>query len=265
MIPHEREIAAAAAAAFGAILGSFGNVVIVRLPEGESVAWPGSHCRSCRAAIKPWHNVPVLSWLWLQGRCATCKARIPARYPIVEALMAALFAAIGWKYGLSWRAAELGAFAFMLVCASFIDLDRMILPDKFTLTGIGMGLAGALALPGAERTALESALGILFGGGFLWAVAALYAALRKREGMGGGDIKLLAWIGAVLGWKAIPATILLSSLVGSAVGIGLALRSRDGLAKPIPFGPYLAGAALAYALLDGPSWSDWYLRLHGFE
>lgn len=261
----DQEIFSGLAFVFGALLGSFANVVIVRMPEGESIAWPGSHCRSCRAPIKWRHNIPLLGWLSLRGKCATCSAKISARYPIVEFLMAVLFATVAWKYGPSWRALELCLFSFMLVCASFIDLDHMILPDKFTLTGTVLGVLGSLIVPEAERTPTEALLGVLFGGGFLWAVAALYAAVRKREGMGGGDIKLLAWIGAVLGWKALPATILISSLGGSAFGIASSFRSKGAMNNPIPFGPYLAAAALAYALFNGASWSEWYLRLHGLD
>jgi leader peptidase (prepilin peptidase)/N-methyltransferase len=249
----------------GAIFGSFGNVVIVRMPKGESVAFPGSRCRSCGASIRWWQNIPILSWLLLRGRCAKCGAPISARYPIVEATMGALFAAIAWRYGQSWAALEMAIFAFMLVCASAIDLDHMILPDKLTLPGLALGLLGALIVPGASRNIYEALAGALIGGGFLWAVAALYFWLRKREGMGGGDIKLLAWVGAVLGWKAIPMVVLFSSLGGSVVGIALSLRAKDAMQRPIPFGPYLAAAALAYALLDGPAWADWYLRLHGLD
>ena len=265
MNDFEREAFAAASFALGAILGSFGNVVIVRMPAGESVAFPSSHCRACGAPVRWYQNAPIVSWLALRGRCAKCRARISIRYPIVEALMGALFAAISWRFGFTWSALEMDVFAFMLVCASAIDLDHMILPDKFTLTGIVLGLAGAAIVPDSGRTFLEAIAGVAFGGGFLWAIAALYFWLRHREGMGGGDIKLLAWIGAVLGWKALPAVILLSSLGGSVVGAALAFRSKDGMRNPIPFGPYLATAALAYALFDGPSWTGWYLRLHGFD
>lgn len=249
----------------GSIFGSFANVVIVRVPSGESVVRPGSHCRSCGTAVL-WHqNIPILSWFLLRGRCAKCASPFSIRYPLVEALVGAIFAGIAWRHGVSWRSLELAIFATMLVCASGIDVDRMILPDKFTITGIAMGLVGAAIVPDAGRTLLESGFGILLGGGFLWAVAALYLWARKRDGMGGGDIKLLAWIGAALGWKAIPAVILLSSLVGSVAGMALAWRAKDGMQKAIPFGPYLAASALAYEIFGGRQWADWYLRLHGFD
>ncbi len=177
--------------------------------------------------------------------------------------MAALFAVAGARLGANYFLIEALIFIFMLVTVSFIDLDHMILPDKFTLSGIVIGLVGALINP--ERDFLSALYGVLAGGGFLWAVAYLYYALRGREGMGGGDIKLLAWIGAVLGWQAIPITILISSVIGSIVGLMLAFRTKDGMTLAIPFGPYLAGAALVFLLCDGSSWAHWYLAMHGLE
>jgi leader peptidase (prepilin peptidase)/N-methyltransferase len=246
---------------FGAIFGSFANVIIYRLPRGESVARPGSHCIACRAPIPWYHNIPVFAWFWLRGKCSACGARFSFRYPFVEFLMGVLFALAGREYGLSYTLLESLVFIFGVVTASFIDIDHMILPDKLTLSGIAVGLLGAAINP--EREFLPALIGVLIGGGFLWAVAYMYYALRNREGMGGGDIKLLAWIGAVLGWKAIPVVILVSSLLGAVIGIILALRTKDGLKHAIPFGPYLAAAALLYLLFGGESWSDWYLALHG--
>jgi leader peptidase (prepilin peptidase)/N-methyltransferase len=175
--------------------------------------------------------------------------------------MGVLFAAAGHTYGVSWTLVEALIFIFGVVTASFIDIDHMILPDKFTLSGIVIGLVGAALNP--EREFMPAVIGVFIGGGFLWAVAYLYYALRGRDGMGGGDIKLLAWIGAVLGWQAIPVVILVSSLLGALIGIAMALRTKDGLKLAIPFGPFLAAAALLYMLLGGESWSDWYLALHG--
>lgn len=246
---------------FGALLGSFANVIIYRLPRGESVVTPGSHCMGCGARVAWYNNVPILAWFWLRGRCASCGATFSFRYPLVEFIMAALFAAAGLALGAQWFLIESLLFIFAVVTASFIDLDHMILPDKFTLSGIVIGLVGALANP--EREFLPALYGVLMGGGFLWAVAYLYYALRGREGMGGGDIKLLAWIGAVLGWKAVPVVILVSSLLGAVIGVALTFRTKDGLGHAIPFGPFLAGAGLLYLLLNGESWSDWYLALHG--
>lgn len=247
---------------FGAIFGSFANVIIYRMPLGKSVVRPGSACGSCGAPVKWYNNVPIFAWFWLRGRCASCRAPFSIRYPLVELLMALLFMGAAYRFGLSWTLIEALVFIFMVVCASFIDLDHMILPDKFTLTGIVIGLAGAALNP--ERDFMEALYGVLAGGGFLWAVAYLYYVFRGREGMGGGDIKLLAWIGAVMGWKAVPLVILSSSLLGSLFGIALAARTKDGMQIAIPFGPYLAGAALMYLIFDGSRVADWYLTMHGF-
>jgi len=245
----------------GSIFGSFANVVIYRMPKGESVVFPSSYCRSCNTPVKWYNNVPILAWFWLRGRCSTCGATYSFRYPMVELVMAVLFALCGYSIGWNWTLIEALLFTFSLVTVSCIDLDLMILPDKFTLSGIAIGLIGAAINP--ERPFMDAVYGVLAGGGFLWAVAYLYFVFRNREGMGGGDIKLLAWIGAVLGWKAIPVVILASSLIGSFVGILLAVRSREGMTHAIPFGPYLAGAALLYMLLGGEILANWYLALHG--
>jgi leader peptidase (prepilin peptidase)/N-methyltransferase len=248
---------------FGACFGSFANVVIYRLPKGESVVSPGSFCRTCQKPLKWYHNVPILAWFWLRGKCANCSQKYSIRYPLVELLTALLFTLAGYQLGLTWTLLEALIFIFSLVVVSFIDLDHMILPDKFTLSGIVIGLVGAALNP--ERPFMDAVYGAVAGFAFLWAVAYLYFLIRHQEGMGGGDIKLLAWIGAVLGWKAIPVVILVSSLLGSVIGIGLMLRTKDGLKHAIPFGPYLAGAAVLYLLFHGATWADWYLSLHGLS
>ncbi len=258
----------------GACLGSFANVVIYRMPAGKSIVKPGSTCGSCLKPIKYRHNIPIFGWFLLRGRCANCGVKYSIRYAMVELLMAVLFTAAWLQFGWSWTLVEALIFIFSLVVCSFIDLDHMILPDKFTLSGIVIGLAGAAFNP--EREFLPSVYGVLLGGGFLWAIAYFYIVLRKREGMGGGDIKLLAWIGAVLGWQAVPFVILVASIFGSVVGITTVLiKNRKTVAKDakeseddipsfaIPFGPFLASAALVYLLIDGASWTQWYLDLHG--
>ena len=246
---------------YGTILGSFANVVIFRLPRGESVVKPGSYCRSCKTPIRWYHNIPILSWFILRGKCANCGVGYSIRYPIVELVMGLLFALAGAALGFHWLLLEALIFIFCVVSASMIDIDHMILPDKFTISGVAIGLIGAALNP--ERSFLDALYGAFFGFGVLWAVAYLYFVFRNREGMGGGDIKLLAWIGAVLGWKAIPAVILISSILGSVAGILLAFRTKGGMTQAIPFGPYLASAALMYLLLDGDRLSQWYLALHG--
>ena len=264
----------------GACLGSFGNVVIYRMPLGRSVVRPGSACGSCGKAIPFYHNIPILSWFILRGRCSSCKAKYSIRYAMVELLTAVLFAVAWQRYGWSWTLVEALIFIFSLVVVSFIDLDHMILPDKFTLSGIVIGLAGAALNP--ERSFLDAVYGVLLGGGFLWAIAYFYLVLRKREGMGGGDIKLLAWVGAVLGWQSVPFVILVASVFGSVVGLLTVLvRNRKPASETgeaateaetgdipsfaIPFGPFLASAALVYLLADGAAWIDWYLQLHGLS
>lgn len=242
----------------GLLWGSFANVVILRLPQGESVVLPRSHCPSCQATIAWYDNIPVLSWLVLRARCRRCQASISWRYPLVELLTGVGFAAVFWKYGLSWLTLEYLIFVWGLIVVSFIDLDHMILPDVFTLSGIVIGLLGAALNP--ERAFWPSFLGVLMGGGFLWMIAYFYWLIRKEEGMGGGDIKLLAWIGAVLGWTSIPFVVLIASLVGSLVGLTVAFRSRSGLKSMIPFGPYLALAALLF-LFGGEKLSLWYIGL----
>lgn len=244
--------------AFGAIWGSFANVVIYRWPRNESVVRPRSHCGKCGKPI-PWFlNIPIISWFVLRGRCFYCKEKFSFRYPLVELLMGAAFALVFYFYGWSWFTLEALVFVFGLITASFIDFDHYLLPDVFTLSGIVLGLLGAAINP--EREFLPSLYGVLLGGGFLWAIAYFYFVLRKEEGMGGGDIKLLAWIGAVLGWKAIPFVIISSSLIGTVFGLALAARQAKGLKTVIPFGPYLSLGALIY-LFGGSGLAHWYLRL----
>lgn len=242
----------------GLMFGSFANVVIYRLPLGKSVVTPRSACPACSHLIRWYENIPILSWLFLRGRCSSCKVRISFRYPMVELLMGLLFLALYLKFGFSWTLLELLVFGFGIVVVTFIDFDHMILPDVFTLSGIVIGLLGAVANP--ERSFMNALWGVLMGGGFLYATAFIYYALRKQEGMGGGDIKLLAWIGAVLGWKSIPFTILSASIVGSMVGILVAIRSKDGLKSGIPFGPYLVLGAILY-IFSGSEITQWYLNL----
>jgi leader peptidase (prepilin peptidase)/N-methyltransferase len=234
---------------FGLLFGSFANVIICRLPEGKSVVTPRSHCQNCGKTVVWYDNIPVLSWLLLRGKCRFCKAKISMRYPFVELLMGLAFAAVFFRTGWSWTLFEYLIFVFFGVTSSFIDLDHFILPDIFTLGGIIVGLIGAALNP--EREFLAAFYGVLVGGGFLLLVAYGYFWLRGEEGMGGGDIKLLGWIGAVFGWQAIPFVILFSSLLGSVVGILVMIKSKKGLKTQIPFGPYLVLAAILFIFL-GP-------------
>lgn len=243
---------------FGALWGSFSNVVIYRQPRGESVVTPRSRCPKCGTGIAWYDNVPILSWLILRARCRKCASPISWRYPFVEFLTGLVFTLIFLKYGYQWVTLEYIVFAWALIVVSFIDIDLMILPDVFTLPGIVIGLVGAALNP--ERSFYSAFTGVLMGGGFLWLIAYIYLVMRKEEGMGGGDIKLLAWIGAVLGWTSIPFVILMSSIMGSLVGLALAFRSKAGLRSVIPFGPYLALAALIF-ILGGDRLGLWYIGL----
>lgn len=242
----------------GACLGSFANVVIYRLPLGLSVVKPRSRCSQCLKLIAWYDNIPLISWFILRGKCRNCGASYSIRYVLVEWIMAILFCSCYIRYGLSWLTLEYLLFIFALVICVFIDFDHMILPDEFTLSGIVIGLVGAALNP--ERSFVESFIGFLIGGGFLWLIAYLYFLMTKNEGMGGGDIKLLAWIGAVVGWKAIPFVIMLSAVTGSVVGVTLAIKNKGNLKTAIPFGPYLALGALAY-IFGGSALAESYFEI----
>ncbi|UXR64643.1 prepilin peptidase [Bdellovibrio bacteriovorus] len=242
----------------GAIFGSFGNVIIYRLPREESIVKPRSYCYSCKTPVKWYDNIPIFSWFILRGRCRKCHAKFSFRYPLVEIITAVLFALSYHYAGLSWTLLEYLIFVFGLVVCTFIDIDHMILPDEFTLSGIVIGLVGAALNP--QREFLDALFGVLMGGGFLWGMAYVYYLLTKNEGMGGGDIKLLAWIGAILGWKAIPFVIMSSAVIGSVIGLIAARKQKAGLKTVIPFGPYLALGAVLY-LFGGEAIALWYLDL----
>lgn len=237
----------------GSFFGSFANVLIYRMQKEEPLdLLKASHCPNCSYKIPFYLNIPILSWFLLRGHCKNCGEKFSFRYPLVEFLMATLFAllflAIGWK----WFLLEALIFGFMLLVASFIDWDQMILPDSFTLSGIALGLLGAALNP--ERLFMPSLYGVLLGGGFLLFVSFTYYLLRKQEGMGGGDIKMLAWIGALLTWESLPFVVLISCVMGSVLGLGLMLQSnKKSLQTALPFGPFLAFSSLLYIFLE--KWS----------
>ncbi|HEX9154261.1 MAG TPA: prepilin peptidase [Nitrospira sp.] len=242
----------------GALIGSFLNVCIYRLPLGKSIVWPGSHCPSCGKAIEFYDNIPVLSYLWLIGRCRACRERISIRYPFVEAVNAAGYLAILWTFGPTWTTVLYALLFSALLVVAGTDLTHKIIPNMVTLPGIALGLLGAATvLPVGLLNAL---LGVAVGGGILWALAWASPYLFGKEGMGGGDIKLLAMIGAFLGWKPALLTIMIGSLTGSIIGISLiALRlmKRD---EYIPFGPFLVLGALLSMFFAQPM-LDWYQGL----
>lgn len=263
----------------GLLVGSFLNVVIHRVPRGESVVFPGSHCPSCDAAIRPWDNLPVLSWLLLRGRCRACRAPIALRYPVVEAVTGLLFLAILWQHGPTLHTLLYWIFAAGLVAAALIDFDHQIIPDEISLGGLVLGLVavpllgmrGGLPWLEAARPAL---LGALLGGGLLWTVGFFHARLSVAmgrsfphwpgdgealprpasldywtwfPGMGFGDVKLLAAVGAFLGPAGVLETIFAACFVGLVLGIGAAILTRNATA-PFGFGPAIAAGALLVLL-----------------
>lgn len=217
---------------------------------------PASRCPACGTAIAWRHNLPVLGWLWLRGRCAACRAPISARYPVVEAATGALFAAIAWTFGPTAQTALYCAATALLIAAALIDLDTTYLPDSLTYPLMGLGLFGAWT--GATPIGLESAaLGLLWGYFALWAIASLYKAVRGVIGMAEGDFKLLAALGALLGVQNLLPIMMLASVVGAAVGLFLVLRRGHQREVPIPFGPYLAGGGLAALFYGAPLQALW--------
>ncbi len=244
---------------YGLCIGSFMNVCIYRVPLNRSLIRPASACPRCGRPIPFYDNIPVISFLLLRGRCRNCGAGISARYPLVELLGGLTALAVVTRFGPSLPALVYFLFISALIVVTFIDIDHRIIPDVISLPGIGLGLAASFLLP---RTGLVDALlGILLGGGSLLAVAVAYRLVAKKEGMGMGDVKLLAMIGAFIGWRGVLFTIFVGSLVGSLVGfvIVLAQRRKD-LKLAVPFGPFLSLGAIVY-VFAGPALIDWYFRL----
>ncbi len=233
----------------GAAVGSFLNVVILRLPkEDSSIVFPASHCPACLAPLHWYENIPIFSYLLLRGRCGHCKEKISLQYPLVELAMAALSAALFHRFGLSTAFAGYFIFAAALLAIIFIDYHHYIIPDVIDLPGIVLGFLFSFINPLVSWQ--SSLIGIIAGGGVLWAVAAIYAFLRKKEGMGGGDIKLLAMLGAWLGWQSLPFIIFFSSFSGAVIGsISLYLLKKDQ-ASQIPFGPFLSVAAFLFLFFN---------------
>ena len=278
----------------GLLVGSFLNVVILRMPRilehrwhqecmtflnpeataettadsetadseraGFSLAYPPSHCPHCKHPIRPWHNVPLLGWLWLRGRCPDCGAGISVRYPVVEALTGLVTVYLGLQFGVS--AALLGALllSWALIALAVIDIDTQLLPDDITLPLLWLGLLFNL-VTGAVPL-VDAVIGAMAGYLLLWSLYWAFKILTGKEGMGYGDFKLLAALGAWLGWQSLPIIILLSSLVGALVGIALIVVTRRGRDVPIPYGPYLAAAGWI-SLVWGERISETYLQVVG--
>ncbi len=243
---------------FGLCIGSFLNVCIYRLPKSKSIVHPRSMCPHCGALIRSYDNIPILSYLALKGKCRHCETSISFRYPVIE-LMSGIFAVgVFLKYGLTFEAVIYYAFVAALLVITFIDIDHQIIPDVITLPGIPIFFAASFALP--EITVVESILGILIGGGSLFSIAWLYHLLTQKEGMGGGDIKLLAMMGAIIGWQGVLFAIFVASAVGTVSGMLLMLKNRKTMKLAIPFGPFLAIGGTAY-ILFGPQLIAWYFNL----
>ncbi|GIU32644.1 type 4 prepilin-like proteins leader peptide-processing enzyme [Shewanella hafniensis] len=232
------------------------NKPIDAFPEKYNLVMPGSACPKCKTSIKPWHNLPILGWLMLKGKCAACHAPISARYPIIEFITGLLIATLAWHFGPSWQFVFASILTFVLVALTGIDLDEMLLPDQMTLPLLWLGLIINLNHTFASPT--DAIIGAAAGYLSLWSIFWLFKILTGKEGMGYGDFKLLAVFGAWLGWQMLPLVILLSSLVGAVVGITMIISRRLKQGNPIPFGPYIAAAGWI-ALLYGQQIVDWYL------
>jgi len=243
---------------FGLAVGSFLNVCIYRLPRRESLNWPGSHCTTCSRALAWYENLPLVSWLALRGRCRTCRAAISPMYPAVEAITGAVFVAGYFIYGWTPLLAVRLMFASAMIVLFAIDLRHHILPNVITLPGIVIGFALSFVLPPGW---LASLIGLTAGGGILFAIGEAYYRVRGIEGLGMGDVKMLAMIGAFLGWKLMLVTLVLASFSGSLVGVGLMLTGRGGMTFALPFGTFLAVGALAAAVAGDPILA-WYLGLY---
>jgi leader peptidase (prepilin peptidase)/N-methyltransferase len=258
---------------FGSAIGSFLNVCIYRLPREESIVFPPSNCTSCNNPIRFYDNIPMISYLFLRGKCRSCRERISPVYLIVEVLSGLICALLVWRFGFSLTTLFYFVFLSALVVITFIDLEHMIIPNVITFPGIVVGIiyAGlktdwntAHLLFGSSRLNLESIIrilngvpiidsifGIILGGGVLFLIGFLYEVIRKREGMGMGDVKLLAMIGAFLGWKGVIFVVFISSLIGTVVGISIILYKRGDLKYAIPYGPFLSLAAALYCYTGG--------------
>jgi leader peptidase (prepilin peptidase)/N-methyltransferase len=264
---------------FGLIIGSFLNVCILRIPGGKSIVLPASACPKCGAPIRPYDNIPVLSWLMLRGKCRACKTPISPMYPVVEMLTGLLFLACFYAFGLTPEALKWAAFAAIMVVLVFTDLRERILPDVVNFTGFGIGLAFSVVTKPIDGTALwianrvfdfpppapvlsfvDAILGAAVGSGLLWIVSEGYFRLRGREGMGLGDVKMMLMAGAFLGVKRVLLTIFVGAVLGSVLGILFILVHRKGSDYELPFGTFLGAAALLVVFYGTPA-VNWYQSL----
>lgn len=241
---------------FGALIGSFLNVCIHRLPRGTSIVWPASACPKCGRALSWFENIPIVSYAFLRGRCRTCRTPISPRYPIVEALTAALFGLAWWYYGPGPLVASRIVLGCMLIVLFAIDLEHHLLPNVITVPGIVIGLLFSVINDPGWKSSL---IGIVVGGGVLYLIAEGYYRVRHEEGLGMGDVKMLAMIGAFLGWPLTLLSLMLASFAGTIIGIALIATGRGTMKYALPFGTFLAiGAAVSASA--GQAILDWYLR-----
>ncbi len=253
------------ALALGAIVGSFLNVVIHRYPRGESIVFPASHCPHCNTPIKPYDNVPVLSWLILRGRCRACHEPIAIRYPLVELANALFYFAVFQRTDATIAFIPIAALVSMFIVLIYIDAEIQILPDAITIPGIVLGIAASLVTTYVPDLVLadgwlESVAGAALGAALLAFVILAYWFVRRRQGMGWGDVKMIAMIGALLGASSIPAVLLIASIAGAIVGLPLALRHERGMQVALPFGVFLGFATLGVLFFGRTLWS-WYAAL----
>jgi len=239
---------------FGAAIGSFLNVCIYRLPDKESIIKPLSRCPHCKNLIRFYDNIPIISFLILKGKCRDCGGKISWRYPLVELITGVFSLLLFLKFGVSLQFLAVFAFTAVLIVITFIDLDHQIIPDVLTLPGIPIFLLAGIFIMKVPWQ--ETLIGLLVGGGVLFLIAFVYEAITKREGMGGGDIKLLGMIGGFFGWKSLIFILLFSSFAGAIVGITVMIIKKQDLKYAVPFGPFLAAAAVAYAF-----WGDLFVNL----
>jgi len=254
---NESSLAAVVGGLFGAVIGSFLNVCIVRLPAEQSVVSPPSRCPQCGKPVEWRDNIPMFSWLLLGGKCRGCGKPISILYPLVELATALLWAGMAWYYGLSLEALSGALFGTLLIGIALTDARQYIIPNEFTYGGLAIGLV--LSAAGGLDSVLSALIGAVVGFGILWVVGIAGRWAFKEEAMGGGDIKMMAMVGAFVGWQGVLLTIFLGALAGTAIFLPLTLLGRK---KLVPFGVFLAiGAAVTYVI--GPSIIEWYRRYLG--
>ena len=243
---------------FGAVVGSFLNVCIFRIPAKASIIKPLSQCPHCHHPVRFYDNIPLISYIVLRGKCRDCGGKISWRYPVVELITAILSLLLFLRFGLTFNLLIFFVFTAVLIVITFIDLDHQIIPDVLTLPGIPIFFLAAIFLVKNPWKVpwQEALIGLLIGGGMLFTIAYIYQLITKREGMGGGDIKLLAMIGGFLGWKSLIFILLVSSFSGAIVGIAAMVIQKKDMKYAIPFGPFLSAAAIAYLF-----WGDAFMRV----